>query len=220
MVTKKTSRKVKYLAAGVEDFQPGSQRKVLRNKLSLVRVRELEDAELAGYMEAEKALIKRFTADHKFTVEDIDHIHRLFLGKIYDWAGRHREVNLSKDDFPFASAMAIPSALKDFEQNILSIYTPCNPGELENIAYAIAIVHVEFLLIHPYREGNGRTARLLATLMAYQAGMPGLDFGFIGSRGKSFNEYVTAIQAGMDRKYEAMQKIILKAIKRALKRTA
>ncbi len=33
-------------------------------------------------------------------------------------------------------------------------------------------VHEELVLIHPFREGNGRVARLLSTLMAFQAGLP------------------------------------------------
>ena len=40
-----------------------------------------------------------------------------------------------------------------------------------------AAVHAEPILIHPFREGNGRCARLLATLMGLQAGLPALDFG-------------------------------------------
>jgi cell filamentation protein len=218
--TRKRSQGVKYLAEASGDFEPGSHRKILRNKLGLVRVRDLEDAELLGYHEAEELLISKLTADHRFTVNDIDEIHRLFLGRIYDWAGRHRDVNLSKGGFPFASARAIPSALNEFEQNVLSAYTPCRPGNTEAIAHAIAIVHVELLLIHPYREGNGRTARLLATLMAYQAGLPGLNFGFIGSRGKTFDEYVRAIQAGVKRNYGPMTKIVLEAIRRALRMRA
>jgi len=76
-------------------------------------------------------------------------------------------------------------------------------------------VHVEFLLRHPYREGNGRTARLLATLAASQAGLPGIDFGFIGSRGKEYDMYVAAIQAGINEEYSWMQQIKERALTRA-----
>ena len=38
------------------------------------------------------------------------------------------------------------------------------------------MVHVELVLIHPFREGNGRLARLLAMLMGLQAGLPMLVF--------------------------------------------
>ena len=40
----------------------------------------------------------------------------------------------------------------------------------------IAKVHAELLLIHPFREGNGRTARILANLMSRKAGYGFLKF--------------------------------------------
>jgi len=47
----------------------------------------------------------------------------------------------------------------------------------EEVIKALAVVHTELVLIHPFRaEGNGRVARMLATLMALQAGLPPLDF--------------------------------------------
>jgi cell filamentation protein len=61
------------------------------------------------------------------------------------------------------------------------------------------------MLIHPFREGNGRVGRLLAVLMAFQAGLPGLDF--TGIRGKRRKDYFAAVQAGLDRDYEPMKKV-------------
>ena len=101
---------------------------------------------------------------------------------------------------------------------MLRANTPCTGSTLDEITLKIAIVHVELLLIHPYGEGNGRTARLLATLMAYQADLPGIDFGFIGGRGKGFDRYIAAIQQGMNENFVPMKVIVLKALKRALRR--
>ncbi|NTU98328.1 MAG: cell filamentation protein Fic, partial [Chlorobiaceae bacterium] len=54
-----------------------------------------------------------------------------------------------------------------------------------------ATVHLELLFIHPYREGNGRTARLVATLMALQAGYNGFNWEIAEER---FADYIKAIQ--------------------------
>jgi len=70
----------------------------------------------------------------------------------------------------------------------------------------IAVVHAELLFIHPFREGNGRTARLLATLMAAKAG-----YNLVGLEKFSkdnFNEYVAAVQQTIDKKYDKMISII------------
>jgi cell filamentation protein len=204
----------KYLAGTLDEFEPGSRRKVLQNLLAIRTVAEMEDAELLGYMEAERKLLHHFGPLHRFSVEDINLIHKSFLGRIYPWAGTFRSVNLTKGGFTFATAFAIPSVMRDFERHVLAESTPCHGSNLREIADKIAIVHVELLLIHPYREGNGRTARLLATLMAYQAGQPGIDFGFVGSRGKQFERYVKAVQAGLSSDYRQMRELVLRALRR------
>ncbi len=79
----------------------------------------------------------------------------------------------------------------------------------------LAVIHTELLLIHPFREGNGRIARLLAMLTGLQAGMPLLDFSLI--KGKKKLGYFSAVRAGVDRNYEPMQQIFREVITRTLK---
>ena len=74
---------------------------------------------------------------------------------------------------------------------------------------------LELLLIHPFREGNGRLARMLASLMALQAELPPLDFGMM--KGRKKQEYFIAVQAGLDRNYGPMEKIIDEVIERTLR---
>ena len=85
-------------------------------------------------------------------------------------------------------------------------------------ATALAIVHAELILIHPFRDGNGRGARLLAMLMALQAGLPALDFG--GIQGAKKRDYISAVQAAMSRDYAPMIKVFERVIARTLKSTA
>jgi len=113
---------------------------------------------------------------HRFTSSDICKIHEIWLGPIYSWAGRYRQVNLSKGQFPFAAARQIPKLMEDFEKGPLHEYTPCNFTAVEKVVRAIALVHTELILIHPFRDGNGRVGRLLSFLMALQAKLPPLDF--------------------------------------------
>ena len=64
-------------------------------------------------------------------------------------------------------------------------------GSEEDVLKKIATVHLELLFIHPYREGNGRTARLVATLMALPAGYNGLNWEIAEAR---FADYIKALQ--------------------------
>jgi cell filamentation protein len=121
-------------------------------------------------------------------------------------------VNLSKGDFPFAAANQISRLMMEFEKGPLREYTPCRFTVMREIARAIAVVHTELLLIHPFREGNGRAARLLAVLMALQAGLPPLDFG--GIKGRKRQQYFSAVKAGLDRDYKPMEKVFSAVISR------
>ncbi len=77
---------------------------------------------------------------------------------------------MSKGNFMFAAPAHIPQLMDDFQRKLLEKYTPCIFDSRQDVIAALAIVHTELILIHPFREGNGRLARLLATLMALQAG--------------------------------------------------
>jgi cell filamentation protein len=78
----------------------------------------------------------------------------------------------------------------------------------------LAEAHVELVLIHPFREGNGRVSRVLTTLMALQAGLPLLDFSLIAEEKKE--NYFAAVRAGLDRNYRPMERIFAEVIERSL----
>jgi cell filamentation protein len=123
-------------------------------------------------------------------------------------------VNVSKDDFPFAAAAQIPVLMESFERNLLRRYTPRHFKERAEVVRALAEIHVELVLIHPFREGNGRLARVLATLMALQAGLPLLDFSLVAEEQKK--KYFAAVQTGLDKNYKPMEMIFAAIIERTL----
>ncbi|MEK6576231.1 MAG: Fic family protein [Nitrospirota bacterium] len=191
-------------------YEPGSYGHVLKNKLGIKRKREMDEAESAALKVALDTLLGMYDENHCFTEEDIRKTHKIWLGNIYEWAGKYRQVKLSKGGFTFAFPAQVPKLMDDFEQDFLRAYTPCKFRSSEQIIKALAIIHTELVLIHPFREGNGRVARILATLMALQAGLPPLDFSWIV--GKKKKEYIAAIQAGMSHNYRPMEKIFASVI--------
>ena len=196
--------------------EPGSHGRVLKNLAGIKRKREMNLVEARELRRAVDELIQGFDQRHRFSERDIRRMHATWLGKVYAWAGNYRNVNLAKGDFLFAAAGEVPRLMLEFERGPLRQFTPCRFPSHEEIATALAVVHTEFILIHPFREGNGRIGRLVAVLMALQAGLPPLDFG--GIRGPKRLEYFAAVRAGMDRNYKPMKKVFSDVIRRTLKR--
>ncbi|WP_206170623.1 Fic/DOC family protein [Spirosoma pollinicola] len=143
----------------------GNHNEVLPNLLGLKSAEEIGLAEFDGFLRAEIYLTERLTNRTKFNTAYILKLHKLSLAHLYAFAGKYRDVNISKGGFPFASARFLPETMKAFEEEILAAL-PNSYADKNSLIKDVASVHGEFLFIHPFREGNGRTARVLANLMA------------------------------------------------------
>ncbi len=212
-------KKGRYKASGVEfEHEPGSDGKVLKNLLGIKKQDDMDRVESVALKQAEDIFFRKLVRqDKRFTAKDVCNMHKVWLGKIYEWAGQYRGVDLSKRNFRFANARVIPQLMNDFENVCLVKHTPCVFDSRNRMIQALAEVHTELVLIHPFREGNGRLARVLSTLMALQASLPPLDFTLI-EKGKKKRAYFRAVQAGMDKNYSPMEKIFAEIIGKTLSR--
>jgi len=195
-------------------FEPGSDKQVLRNRLGIKSPQAMDDAEALALESVMTEVVRKYNEKHRFKAADICALHKAWLGDIYDWAGDYRQVNVSKGSFLFAAAGRIPSLMTEFEKNVLRRNTPCNFQARPDVVRALAETHVELILIHPFRDGNGRIARVLTTLMALQAGLPLLNFGSIVEDKRRL--YVAAVQAGLDKNYGPMEQLLAEIIERSL----
>jgi len=201
----------RYEASGSQaEFQPGSDDRVLRNVLGITSPEEMDEIELVLLEQLYREVLGPDFPVGKLSVADLKDWHYRWLGNVYHWAGEERSVNLAKGDFHFAAAAQIPRLLEEFERNCLARFTPCEVLSDSELMEAIAVTHVELILIHPFREGNGRLARLLADVMATQAGHGPLDYSGWDSNKAS---YFAAIQQGMGGEYGQMKQLVAAALK-------
>ena len=87
------------------------------------------------------------------TYASLREIHRFLFADIYDFAGKMRSVDLAKGNFRFAPRMFLDAAVKKVEKMPQSTFDE------------IVEKYVEMNIAHPFREGNGRSARIWLDLM-------------------------------------------------------
>ena len=184
---------------------PENQGEILPNKLGLKTIKEIGLSEFEGFLKAEIIFTEALSSKTKFSVNYIQRLHKTALGHLYSFAGKFRDVNMSKAGFPFASARFLTDTMSQFQDEIFANL----PGKYlnkEKLIRDIAIVHGELLVIHPFREGNGRTARILANLMMRKQGYESLRFEKIDE--KQFDFYVAAVQKSAEKDYSKMIELI------------
>lgn len=181
------------------------ENEILPNLLHFDKKEDIDNAEFEGFLYAELYLTEKLTSRTKINEKYIQQIHKLALKDLYAFAGKYRTVNMSKGGFLFPTAQFIPQSMTTFNNEILSLL----PNKYENeksLISDVAKVHGELLFIHPFREGNGRTARILANLMVRKQGYKGLHFERIDEN--IFNQYVYAVQMVAEKNYEPMKEVI------------
>lgn len=87
---------------------------------------------------------------------------------------------MSNPGFTRPPAVRVSANMEPFEANLLKKLTPFRFPTLDEGCLALAKIHGVFLLIHPLREGNGRTAHWLADLICLEAGLPQVKHAFVG----------------------------------------
>ncbi len=190
-------------------FQDGSQGEVLANKLGIINTVDIDDVELSLLGKLYQAVIQDDLPEERITVAMVKAWHHQWLGNVYEWAGQERSVQMSKGGFMFAPAERIPHLLREFDAQCLARYTPCAGFSDEQTIEAIAVTHVELILIHPFRDGNGRISRLLADVMAVQAGYEPLNYK---AWEKRKDEYIAAVHHGLDHDYGPMKAFVAEAL--------
>lgn len=141
---------------------------VLRNKLNITNREELEEAERQiGFLRANE--LRQHQPDGSIDLDYLKLLHKKLFGDIYPWAGQFRTVNISKGnsfcDYEYleSEGKRIFKELAD-ENYLLGIH------DKDKMADRLGYYLGELNVLHPFREGNGRTQRLIVSIIAERAG--------------------------------------------------
>ena len=114
----------------------------------------LIDEELLSKRRAIELWDKGFINDFEVgTYKGLQEIHGFLFQDIFDFAGKTRDVNLSKGNFRFANLLYLESNLAIIER--------MPEGSFDEIIEK----YVEMNVAHPFREGNGRATRIWLDLI-------------------------------------------------------
>ena len=128
---------------------------VLKNKLDISD--SLELAKIEEKLSKKKA-IQLFESGYLDSLDagtfaSLAKIHQFLFDEIYDFAGKVRDVNIAKGNFRFAPVIYLQAALENIDKMPQKSFDE------------IIAKYVEMNVAHPFREGNGRSARIWLDLM-------------------------------------------------------
>lgn len=176
---------------------------VLRNNLGLTDNAELELAERAITTRNQNR-IRAMTID-EFDLEKLCFVHKELFRSIYPWAGELRKVELSKGGTKFCPALVVAQGC---DQVFIKLGWDKNLKGLskEEFCKGAAQLFNNLNDLHPFREGNGRTIRLVLFHVAKNAGW------FLDLSQANREEYMAASIAGCQGKHNLMEELMLKLI--------
>jgi len=130
---------------------------ILKNFFNIRDIKALED------IERKLVIVKLYELRQNFQIGDFDTnhfigIHKFLFEDIYPFAGLFRNENIAKGNFSFAQWEYIEEELNRILQELKNEKL-LNGLNKEELSIRLAYYMSELNVLHPFREGNGRTIR-------------------------------------------------------------
>lgn len=142
---------------------------VLKNKLNIRDPGELKQAE-EEFVAVKQLVLLQDPIKGRFTMTHLLRIHRFLFEDVYPFAGRLRREQISKGNTSFYPPNLIERELRRVFREIHETGM-LREQELQVQIRHLSYVMAELNLIHPFREGNGRSIRELIRCMALSYGL-------------------------------------------------
>lgn len=148
----------------------------LINKMDIRDEAELAETESALTF-ANISLLEQEPIQGNFDFAHYKAIHKFLFEDLYDWAGEIRTVNLSKKGTQFVPADEIERVGNAIFAH-LAEEDYFRQDDFDTFVEHITEFYCDTNLLHPFREGNGRTQRVFLTQLIRHAGYT-IDFGSV-----------------------------------------
>jgi cell filamentation protein len=187
------------------------------NKLNIRNLQKLEEEERKLLLEGYEYFHKNLSEETVFDETYFRELHRKTFNKLYDFAGKYRNVNISKGYSTFCQVRFLEQTSKEIfrnlaEENYLKDYSD-NPKE--EFAKKIAYYMCELIALHPFLELNGRIIRLFFDMIATYNGYEYIDYQAALKIKDGDNLFIQASIDCMTGNESQMYQIILNGLKKA-----
>ncbi len=141
---------------------------VLKNKLNIMNIEKLQTYE-AKITAAKSLGLRKSGITGNFDSNHIKQIHKYLFEDVYPFAGQFRTENIAKGEFRFAQFEYIETELEGL-LNKLKKEEYLQGLNKKDLATKLAYYLAELNVLHPFREGNGRTNREFIRQLALKNG--------------------------------------------------
>jgi len=197
------------VTGNIEAEYVDDQHTVLVNLLGIRDHEQLQIAEEEALARAYEKLLGEVRLDTPLSNDLICLVHATIFGQIYAWAGRWRTVTISKPGITWPPPAFLAQTMDEFERQVLRKHRPEQLAQDDDFCRAVAEIQGEFLVVHPFREGNARTIKLVTDLLAAQTGRTLLVYDQ-SQAGR--DNYILAASQAFRKNYQPMEKLIRAAL--------
>ena len=143
-----------------------------------------------------------------FSFEWLLKLHKDMFGDVWEWAGKIRQVNLSIGIKPYLISTELKKLIDDIE-----FWEENRSFEVIEIASRI---HHRAVFIHPFLNGNGRWARMLANIYLKQNGLEPTSWNenLLSKTNPTRKEYIKALKLADNGDFSKLIKLQGKILKK------
>lgn len=177
------------------------------NKLNLIDKNIINEYEAKGIAAAE-LFVFELDSETEISIQLLLEIHHIAFSELYDWAGSWRTTTVTVGQLTPPEPSKVLHLMYQFIDNLnFKIRKASNQQDhIDCLTFA----HYEFIRIHPFNNGNGRTGRILMNIVALKFGYKPLDL--YHREGDSRKIYIDTMKLADKENFEPLASLIRKEL--------
>lgn len=204
----------------VKSTKPKSATSFKESAFGIIPRSKLTELEKEGIKKAQEYIIQLSERTTSITPTLILEVHKIGFAWIFPgWAGRYRTIDVTVGEYEPPHYSKISELIKllsdDLEERLK--HFPSQETQEQFLAEVISLIawfQNRFVWIHPFRDYNGRVARLLTNLILLNLGLPIASIK--AETGEDRDEYIQAIKEADKQDYSKLENLLANALKRSL----